>query len=228
MSRSARDYKKLLASGRWFAGLPPALQERLVEAAALRRLVAGERLFSRGDAPSGLYAVVDGAIRVRGLADGGREALLTLLEPPSWFGEIAVFDRQPRTHDAIADVESLVLHVPQPALDAMLAAEPAWWRELGLLVTAKLRLAFVAMEELAVVPTPTRLARRLLWMAEGYGERPAHRTVEASQEQLALMVATSRQTANAILKDLESRGVIRIGYGSIEIVDFEALRAAAG
>ena len=227
-SRSARDYRELLRTGRWFAGLPDALQERLVDAALLRPLAARQPLFARGDEADGLYAVLDGDIRVSGSSESGREALLTLLQPPSWFGEISIFDGAPRTHDAIAESEALVLHVPRAALDAILETEPRWWRDLGLLVTSKLRLAFIAMEDMALLPIAVRLARRLTLMAEGYGEREhRRRTVEVSQEQLAQMLSTSRQTANQLLKDLEARGLIRLAYGTIEILDLEGLRRAA-
>jgi CRP/FNR family cyclic AMP-dependent transcriptional regulator len=227
-TRSPRDYRELLRTGRWFAGLPDELQERLLHAGILRTLASGERLFSRGDAPAGLYAVLDGGIRIRGGSEGGREALLTFLGPPSWCGEISVFDGQPRTHDGIAESESLILHVPQSALDQILAAEPRYWRDLGLLVTSKLRLAFVAMEDMALLPIAVRLARRLAFMAEGYGEREhRRRTVEVSQEQLAMMLSTSRQTANQLLKELETRGLIRLSYGTIEILDLDGLRRAA-
>jgi CRP/FNR family transcriptional regulator, cyclic AMP receptor protein len=226
--RSARNYRELLRSGRWFAALPDDLQERLVDSAGLRTIGARQRLFSRGDEPDGLYAVLDGGIRVSGSSESGREALLTLLEPPTWFGEISIFDGAPRTHDAIAESEALVLHVPRAALDAILAAQPRYWRELGLLVTSKLRLAFIAMEDMALLPIAVRLARRLSLMAEGYGEREhQRRTVEVSQEQLAQMLSTSRQTANQLLKDLEARGLIRLSYGTIEILDLDGLRRAA-
>src|SRR4051812_15684832 len=143
MTKSARDYKELLRHGVWFSALPGSLADGLVAAAGLRDLRPEERLFSRGDAPCGLYAVVDGAIRVSGVSDAGKEALLTLLEPPQWFGEVSLFDGQPRTHDAIAEGETRVLHVPQAALDRLLAAEPRWWRDFGLLLSGKLRLAFI-------------------------------------------------------------------------------------
>lgn len=227
-SRRARDYVELLRSGRWFAALPDDLQARLVDAATLRPLGARQPLFARGDEADGLYAVVDGSIRVSGGSESGREALLTLLEPPSWFGEISIFDGAPRTHDAVAETESLVVHVPRPALDAILAAEPRWWRELGLLLTSKLRLAFTAMEDMALLPIAVRLARRLTLMAQGYGEREfQRRTVEVSQEQLAQMLSTSRQTANQLLKELEARGLIRLAYGTIEILDLDGLQRAA-
>jgi CRP-like cAMP-binding protein len=217
-------YRALLDTGKWFAALPEELKRGLLDGARLQTLAAGETLFARGDAPSGLYAVLDGAMRISGLAESGKEALLTLLEPPGWFGEISVFDRQPRTHHAIAEGDSLVLHVPQARLDELLAREPAWWRELGLLVTSKLRLAFLAMEDIALLPTPVRLARRLALMAQGYGERQhERRAVEVSQEQLASMLSISRQTANQLLKDLEARGLIRLSYGTVEILDLDAL-----
>jgi len=88
---------------------------------------------------------------------------------------------------------------------------------------------FGVLEDAAVLPIAVRLARRLLSMAEGYGEWHDRQTrvVEVKQEQLALMLSTSRQTANQVLKRLEAQGVIRLTYGEIEIVDHEALRKAA-
>jgi DNA-binding transcriptional regulator LsrR (DeoR family) len=41
------------------------------------------------------------------------------------------------------------------------------------------------------------------------------------------MLSVSRQTINTLLKDLEARGLIRLSYASIEIVDLEALRRDA-
>ncbi|HLU66101.1 MAG TPA: Crp/Fnr family transcriptional regulator [Kofleriaceae bacterium] len=227
--KTPRDYRELLRAGSWFRAVPDALQEPLLAAAHLRRLVRRDRLFSRGDPPCGLYAVLDGAIRVSGVAETGKEALLALAEPPSWFGEISVFDGLPRTHDAIAETDSLLLHVPQAPLDELLAREPRLWRELGRLVAGKLRLAFLVIEDTAVLPPAVRLARRLLFMTEGYGDwfDRRRRVVAIRQEQLAMMLNLSRQTANQLLKELEARGVIRLAYGEIEVLDADGLRAAA-
>jgi CRP-like cAMP-binding protein len=228
-SRAAGDYRELLRAGRWFRALPGDLQDRLLAAAVLRPLRPGERLFARGDPPSGLFAALDGGIRVTALAESGKEALLTLVEPPAWFGEIAVFDGLPRTHDALAEGEALVLQVPQAALDALLAAQPRYWRDLALLLTTKLRLMFTVLEDTAVLPIPVRLARRLVHMAEGYGEwhDRQRRVLEVKQEQLASMLSTSRQTANQVLKDLEAQRLVRLTYGEIEILDLPGLRRAA-
>ncbi len=224
-----RDYRELLRGGRWFRALPDPLQERLLDAAALRRLSPDQRIFSRGDPPSGLFAVLDGVIRVTAAAPGGKEALLTLTVPPSWFGEIAVVDALERTHDAIAEGDATVLQVPQAALDAMLREHPEHWRDLALLMTHKLRLMFQVFEEASVLPIGVRLARRILTMAEGYGEwhDRKSRVVAVRQDQLAAMLAISRQTANQALRRLEQEGVVRLTYGEIEIVDHARLRELA-
>jgi CRP-like cAMP-binding protein len=220
-----RRHAARLRTGQWFAGLDAPLQTALLQAARERPLVDGERLFSRGDPPEGLFAVVDGALRVTAVTPAGREVVLTRAEPPAWLGEIAVFDRQPRTHDCIADGQALVLHVPLAALDALLSTTPRWWRDLGVLVAGKLRLAFHVLEDAAAFPVVVRLARRLVHLSGGLGERLDHsrRLVTVSQDQLASMIGVSRQTVNAALKDLESRGLVRLSYGQIELVDDAAL-----
>lgn len=218
-----------LRSGSWFQALPAQLQDELLRLGQLRRVGGGQRLFARGDPPDGLYCVLEGAIRISNVSDEGKEALLTMIETPHWFGEIALFDGLPRTHDAVAEGPAELLHIEQKALLAVLDDNPAWWRELALLLTQKIRLAFLVLEENALLPAAGRLARRLVSMAEGYGEWKdrSRRIIAVPQEQLALMLALSRQTVNQILKQFESQGVLRLGRGGIEILDIDKLRVLA-
>lgn len=217
----------LLRQGHWFAGLAQPLSLALLEMAQVQHLEAGQRLFRRGDKPSGLYAVIEGAVRVGAVSESGKEALLTLVEPPYWFGEISLFDGLPRTHDAFAESASTLLLLPQPDLLALLERQPQYWRDFALLMSHKLRLAFLALEDMSLLPAAPRLARRLLLIAENYGEGEPRRVLHLAQEQLALMLSLSRQTTNQILKELEAQGIVRLTYGEIEILDLLRLRQAA-
>ncbi len=219
--------RQQLNAGHWFSHLPEPLQHDLLSQASVRQLSAGQPLFRRGDPSCGLYAVLDGAIRVGAVSRNGKEALLTLVEPPYWFGEISLFDGQPRTHDAYAEGPTRLLQVPQTALLDLLERQPHYWREFALLMSQKLRLAFIALEEMSLLPAAPRLARRLLLITEGYGETGPRRVIHLAQEQLALMLALSRQTTNQILKELEARGALRLTYGEIEILDLDCLRQVA-
>lgn len=222
------DWHRMAVAGSWFAGLPATFADALLTRAEPVPLAAGQRLFARGDPPDGLYGILRGVIRVTAIAASGEEALLAMLEPPQWFGEIAVFDGAPRTHDAWAQEDSELLRVPQAALLAELTARPAHWRDLGLLLTQKLRLTFASVEELALLPPTRRVAGRLLLMAGGYGSWTglSKRVLQVSQEQLGLMLGLSRQTVNQSLRELESHGCIRRSRAAIEVIDMPLLQAA--
>lgn len=225
-TRSASEHRELLRAGRWFRGLPDGFQEGLLAIGAVRQLSARSTLFARGDACDGMFGVLRGQLRASGTDEDGEQALLTIVEPPSWVGEIPLFDGLPRTHDLIAETEALVLHVRKGPLLALLDREPRYWRDLALLLTSKLRLAFAAMEHTQLLPIGDRLAHRLVMIAEGYGEwvDGSARPVHVSQDTLATMLSTSRQTVNQVLKTLEARGWVRLAYGRVEIVDLSALR----
>lgn len=227
MSRTGA-WQAVARTGTWFAGLPPGFASVLLDIAEPVRLDAGQRLFSRGDEPDGLYCVMKGVVRVTATSPTGQEALLAMLEPPQWFGEIAVFDGAPRTHDAWAEGACELLRVPQAALLAALDGQPRYWCDLGLLLTQKLRLAFAGIEELSLLPPTRRVAGRLLLMAAGYGawKDRTKRSLEVSQEQLGLMLALSRQTVNQSLRELEAAGCIQRNRASIEVVDMSKLQIA--
>jgi CRP-like cAMP-binding protein len=225
---NAGKYRELLRAGRWFHDLPELLQTELLAAASVRHFERDQRLFARGDAPSGLFAVLHGAVRVIGVTESGDSHLLTLAEPPMWFGEVGVLDEQPHCHEGVADADSRVVFVPQAAALALAEREPLFWRALGQLAASKLRLTFMALQHGALLPIPARMARRLVLMAEGYGEWRDRKSsvIDARQEQLAEMLAVSRQTVNQVLRGLADQGLIRLAYGRIEIVDLEGLRLA--
>jgi CRP/FNR family cyclic AMP-dependent transcriptional regulator len=47
-----------------------------------------------------------------------------------------------------------------------------------------------------------------------------------TQQELAYLVGLSRQRVNKALRDLERRGVVRVEYGGVRLLDRESLRAA--
>lgn len=211
----------------WFAHCPGELREALLRLARPLRLAPGEALFARGQAAEGLCCVLRGALRVGAVQADGSETVLAFIEPGQWFGEISLIDGRPRTHDAVADGATELLLVPQAALLAWLQEHPAHWRPIAELACAKLRMLFGVLEDIAHLPLEGRLARRLWLLAHGYGARsgPPRQLLRLPQEQLALMLGVSRQSANKALRTLEARGLIALHYGGIELLDLPALAA---
>jgi len=217
----------LLRSDAWFGSLSSGLERDLLAHAVPRRLQSGEHLFFRGDPADGIYAVLEGSLRISGVTEAGKEAILSMAEPPLWLGEIALFDGLPRTHNAVAEGATRLLHVPAAPLHDLLAQQPRYWRDFGVLMALKVRFAFIGMEDLALLPADLRLMRRLVMLAHTVGGA-APFVLPISQAQLGMMLSLSRQTTNQILQSLQDKGVVQVAYGRIEVLDRERLVTEAG
>lgn len=220
-------WQAVLQADLWFTQCPAELRAALLRLARLVRLAPGEALFARGQAADGLCCVLEGGLRVGAVLADGSESVLAFIEPGQWFGEISLIDGRPRTHDAVADGATRLLLVPEVPLRAWLQAHPAHWQPIAQLACAKLRMLFGVLEDIAHLPLEGRLAKRLWLVAHGYGARsgPPRRLLRLPQEQLALMLGVSRQSANKALRALEGRGLIALHYGGIELLDLPALAA---
>jgi CRP/FNR family cyclic AMP-dependent transcriptional regulator len=229
LKESAYHYEELLRSGRWFGSLPNPLKKALLDSAIIMNLNAGQILFSQDDPLQGIYAVVSGGISIGRHREDGKEALLTLIDPSNWFGEITLFDRMNRTHHAYAVGDTTLIHIPGNILDHILEKEPRYWQNFGQLLTEKMRMLLNQAEDLALRPTAQRLAKRLVLFADNNGnwKDRSRRIINVPQEQLAMMLFITRQTTNQILKDMERQGLIKLVYGAIEIIDFDGLSGFA-
>jgi CRP-like cAMP-binding protein len=219
----------VVMSGEWFGALDPAFQRAVLGFSRVRLLTAREPVFHRGDPSDGIYCVISGAVRFGAVAPSGKESIVGLAETPQWFGEIALFDDGARTHDAWADVTSTLLHLPLRHLTRILADDPRAWRYMGRLLVRKLRIALSLLEDMALQPPKVRLARCLINLFEGYGERRAEppRRVRVSQERLGMMLSLSRQTVNELLRQMEQEQIIQCQRGGVRVLDPRRLRIAA-
>lgn len=219
----------VLKGGEWFGALEPGFQQAVLESSRVVVLAAGGSVFHRGDAGDGIYCVLSGAVRFGAVAPSGRESIVALAEAPEWFGEIALFDGGVRTHDAWADVASILLHLPLRHLTRILADDPGRWQQLGRLLVRKLRVALCLLEDFALEPPRVRLARCLINLQEGYGQRKAEPldSVRVSQERLGMMLALSRQTVNELLRHLEQKAIVQCQRGGVRILDPRRLREVA-
>ncbi|NPU93112.1 MAG: Crp/Fnr family transcriptional regulator [Gammaproteobacteria bacterium] len=224
-SNLTEDQIKVIKSGIWFNSLDAETQDILLIEAKIKSIESGTRLFARGEAYDGLYAVIKGSVRITSVSPSGKEGILAIIESPHWFGEIALFDGLERTHDALAELDTILVHIPSWYLEKVLIDKPKLWKDFGRLLSQKMRVVLVNIEESALFPPSSRLARRLLIMSRGYGEHSANPLdICIPQEQLGMMVSLSRQTVNQILRQFERQGVVRLHRGRIEILDSERLQ----
>jgi CRP-like cAMP-binding protein len=219
----------VLKGSEWFAALEPGFQQAVLASSRIVAVAAGQSIFHRGDPGDGIYCVMSGTVCFGAVAPSGRQSIVALAEAPQWFGEIALFDGGARTHDAWADISSTLLHLPLRHLTRILADHPARWQQLGRLLVRKLRIALSLLEDMALEPPKVRLARCLINLLEGYGQRKAAPSwrVRVSQERLGTMLSLSRQTVNELLRLLEQESIVHCRRGGVRILDPSRLREVA-
>src|SRR4029450_7885042 len=124
---------------------------------------------------------------------------------------------------------STLLHLPLRHLTRILDSDPGAWRHLGLLLVRKLRVALSLLEDMALEPPRIRLARCLINLFDGYGQRkaePLYR-VRVSQERLGMMLSLTRQTVNELLRQMEKEAIIECERGGVRVLAPRRLRDAA-
>ncbi|MGJ7541284.1 Crp/Fnr family transcriptional regulator [Variovorax sp. LT1R16] len=223
-------HRDAMEANPWFAALPRAQRDGLLSVAEVHRLARGAMLYRQGDGLSGgFYGLASGFIKVSTLRQDGREAILAMLEPGNWFGEISLIDGSLRSHDATALADAEVLVVPHAAF-ARQMRELAFAQAMALLLANRVRGLYSLMEDATLRDLRSRVARRLLALARGDATQSSQmrRQIALPQEAIAMMLGVTRQTLSKELHALAGQGVLTVGYGRIEIESFEALQAAAG
>lgn len=218
----------LTGPGALLSVLPDEAIAALKAHGVLKRYEDGQVIHAKGDPPTGLYGIVEGHVRVSNTRAGGTVLQVAVLGPGQWFGEISLFDGLPRTHDAHAMGDVALLVIDGAEFDALLERQPALYRPFIVLLCRRLRLAFAAFDDVAMLTLPQRLAKLLLSLAEDYGQPDASGTrigLHLTQEELGQMLGVTRVSVGKLLKGWERDGTIALGYGRVVVIDPDALAA---
>ncbi|WP_165722996.1 MULTISPECIES: Crp/Fnr family transcriptional regulator [unclassified Pseudoalteromonas] len=216
--------QNVIEQGHWFKNRSAYLKSFLLTQGKTLSLKAQQSLFLRGDKHDGIYAVLSGVVRISGVSNEGKEAVLSFIDSSLWFGEVTLFDGGLRTHDVYAQTDVVLFYVPQRALEQLLNEQPQYWQEFGLLLAQKLRLMFTSMEDHALLSAEQKVCNRLLMLSEHTEDLTP---LFLSQQQLADMTYLTRQTINQILQQLVSLQAISLGYQRITVLDKQKLQARA-
>ena len=220
------DERHNIEAGAWFSKLSQPLRNAILSRAVVRRLADGAPLASRGTPAENWCGVARGAVRVSSVSLSGKQVTLTYAEPDTWFGDIALFDGLPRTHDADAHGATTLVVVRKPDFQALLRQHVELYDALLRLNCRRLRLMFNQFEDLNTRPLQARLARQLLLLAKSYGIAQGEEIrigLALAQEDLAQLLGASRQRVNQELKAMEREDIIRIEPGGLVVRNRNAL-----
>ena len=189
----------------------------------------GEVIFREGEPAERLFLIEAGRVKLSIASPTGQELLIGVLGRGQIFGELEVIDRGQRAMDARAMEDAFLYALAADVFWTMLENKPALARRLLELMARRLRRADQTSQDLVFFDAPTRLARRLLQLAEehgepvGSGEESVKIVVRVTQEELAQMIGVTRESANRLVASFTERGWIDWNDGYPILLQPEAL-----
>ncbi len=223
------EEREAIDSGRWFSTLSPSLRHDILRCAYVKRFRDSELIAARGDPPEDWIACAKGAVRVSSTSISGKQITLTYVEPGIWFGDVAIFDGDRRTHDAYAHGDCTILCVAKADFQKILATHVELYEAMLRLHARRIRQLYGLVEDLNTLPLRARLAKQLIHLVRSYGVASLSNAKEMriglhlAQEELAQLLGASRQRVNQELKSMEREQSIRIEPGGLIVRDRDAL-----
>ena len=196
-------------------------------ASADRVYQPGDAIYSEGEYGDALYVLISGVVKLFRPYSGSKEATLRLLKPWDIFGHLAFAGEARQRAYAEAVTECKVTKVPKIFMERAIRREPRAARKM----MTQLELRPVQYEEHVKCLLPrekeVRLASRLPILAKKFGERGEDGSVtidlRLTHQDLAAMVASTRESVTKVLNEMRNRGVIEIEGGHITLRDYAAL-----
>jgi CRP/FNR family cyclic AMP-dependent transcriptional regulator len=214
-----------------FANLEPGQLAALAQVTTTRRLRPREELFHKGDEGSQVYVVVSGRLKVVTTGPEGNDIVFGIMEAGEVVGELPLLAGGPRTASVNALEECELLVLDRRDFLRFLKAHPDAAVNLLAVLAERLMRASELVEDTMFLRLPARLAKKLLALAETFGEEEGSDiviTLRLNQADLGNMIGTTRESVNKQMRAWSKSGVLSMARGEIRIHCMQELERLGG
>lgn len=214
------------------AGLTREARSDLLSTARTRSFRRGEVVVHEGDPADSLHLVRTGRLGVRVTTPGGESALLNLVGPGGYFGELSLLEgpSSPRTATVLALEAAETLSLPAAAFHEVRRRHPEVQEVVVAALARRVEQLSGRLLEMLFESLDRRVYRQLVRLVDFYADpdQPGGEvTIPLTQETLAEFVGGTRPSVNLVLQRLAEQGTVRLARGRVVVVDAAALRARA-
>ena len=176
-----------------------------------------QTIFAQGDIADTLFYIQKGKVKLLVISDQGKEAVVAIMEPGSFFGEGCLNGQSLRIATATAMEECLITSITKTAMKAVLHNEPKFSEMfLAYLLGRNSRIEEDLIDQL-FNSSEKRLARLLLLLAN-FGKEGSPQPIDANFDQgtLAEMIGTTRSRVSSFMNKFRKLGFISYN-GKVEV-----------
>ena len=210
-----------------FNALDEADSDAVIASMTKVKVSKGNTLFREGDTGDKLYIVLEGKLKLGTSSPDGRENLLSILGPSEMFGELSLFDPEPRTSTATAVTDARVAALAHDQVIGLVTQHPQVSLELLRRLAQRFRRSNEVLADLVFADVPGRVAKAIVDLGTRFGVQKddgLYVNHDLTQEELAQLVGASRETVNKALADFASRGWVRLEPRAVVVIDQERIR----
>ena len=194
-----------------------------------RRYRQGAPILFQGDHSDSVFVILRGRAKITLVTADGHEAVLTVLGPGDLMGEFEAIDDDgsPRTAGGVALEAAECRVFTAEEFRDYLDSHPRATVVLLRAIIHRLHAADRRRTDSGSLDTSHRLARFLLELINRHGPHDNSGIdidISLTQEELASLIATSRQSVVRALTTLRSRGLITTARRRIVVRDLDGLR----
>ena len=216
--------KDAVRAANWAQLLDPVQMAR-VEADVFETFVPkGGFVCRKGEPVDNWIGVISGMVKMNNFSASGKAMTFIGVPPGSWFGEGSLLKREIRKYDTMALRDTRVARLPGATFYWLLETSLPFTRFLLMQLNERLGQFIGMVENERLLDLNTRVARCLASMFNSHLYPGVDTLVQLSQEEIGLLSGSSRQRANQALQVLEKKGLLRLDYGGIRVLDLEGLR----
>ena len=210
----------------WWPLLDAVEAARVAADMQVAQAEVGEYLCRIGRPAALWFGVVEGLLKMSNDSSMGTPVTFTGVPSGAWFGEGTLLKREHYRYNIEALRRSLVAGLPIATFDWLLERSLPFNRYLMNQLNERLGQFIAAREIDRMTDADTRVARSLGALFHpvlypGVGE-----LLRITQQELGYLVGLSRQRVNEALRTLQGRGLIRIEYGGVRVLDLAGLQRA--
>ena len=209
----------------WLALLQPDERQLAVGELRVTDAQPGDYVCRIGRPITYWFGLIGGLLKMNNVSVDGLTMTFTGVSPGGWFGEGTALKREIYRYNIQALRKSVVAGLPVDTFHWLLDHSLGFNRFIMNQLNERLA-QFIAAREIDRLTNPElRVARNLAALFHpvlypGVGE-----VLRITQQELAYLVGLSRQRVNEALSALQDRGLIRIEYGGLRVLDLAGLRS---
>ena len=200
-----------------FEGLSDKQVSLLTERAAVRSYSKGAIIVNEGDEGTSLFVILSGSVKTFLSDENGKEVVLSTQGTDEYFGDLALFDDEPRSASVMTLEPCKVMIITKAQLREAIKEDPEIGFSLLHGLAKRVRILTENVRTMALLDVFGRLVKTLYMLAE---EKDGALVVDQrlTQQELANRIGASREMVSRIMHDLTEGGYLSIKSKRITIL----------